>query len=414
MFFASEKEYELLKKETAEIRDCITKYVGYIIGVTAISSAALKYWMGRSGAEQSKEQSIAILFAAASMIVLTLLFEVIWYKFKSHNRHIGYLTLLSQEMQHYQLPMDTEVENTKAYLHEDVLHEISTDAFSPKNIFAWEFVMARFDSAQFENSGGKISNALRKLRFVFTIPKRHNYQNMWHDESYKTLDLDFFNAVISKIYVTPGPQSSLIQKFMFFLKELLNPFFYLKTLNSFSIFFLNDKKWPFVWRENIDSKYISGGWSYPTKVTQISIVSVTLLFILINYLYMGMPHEDSVSLFAYIASVFTFFLWVYRYLLGLHDIKGGIHSIDYYCWTFFLYRVQILNSRGILPKYFSRGFIRFYKSRLILQILHKYKDECIHAGNTRYINLLRDCLPFDPEMRQIHTEVLAFVRTKNY
>ena len=43
MFFASEKEYDLLKKETAEIRDCITKYVGYIIAVTGISSGLVKY-----------------------------------------------------------------------------------------------------------------------------------------------------------------------------------------------------------------------------------------------------------------------------------------------------------------------------------------------------------------------------------
>ena len=73
----SDKEYENLKKDTAEIRQCITRYIGYIVSISGFSGILKIFFEGTSPKNTQ-------LVLSLSLVITTLLFEIIWYKFKSH------------------------------------------------------------------------------------------------------------------------------------------------------------------------------------------------------------------------------------------------------------------------------------------------------------------------------------------
>ncbi len=86
------KEYDFLRKEVDALRNCITTYMGFVIGG---SGAA---FLGISIMEKTVNSSFNpafILFVLSLMVTLVL--YILYYKFNSHNRHIGYCKLLNQE-----------------------------------------------------------------------------------------------------------------------------------------------------------------------------------------------------------------------------------------------------------------------------------------------------------------------------
>ena len=68
MFFGSEKEYEILKNETAEIRSCITRYIGYIISVAGLSGFLAKFYFERSKGQAIDLDIPIILFLSLLVI----------------------------------------------------------------------------------------------------------------------------------------------------------------------------------------------------------------------------------------------------------------------------------------------------------------------------------------------------------
>ncbi len=96
MFKGSEKEYELLKDEIDIIKRSILQFIGFIISIAGIAVAIAKIFFNP---EERHDNSVIILgVIAGGLVVITLLFEIIWYKFKSHNRFSGYIQLLTQEV----------------------------------------------------------------------------------------------------------------------------------------------------------------------------------------------------------------------------------------------------------------------------------------------------------------------------
>ena len=55
MFYGSEKEYEILKTEAAEIRACINRYIGYLISVAGITSVSLKFFLEKGPVDKDGE-----------------------------------------------------------------------------------------------------------------------------------------------------------------------------------------------------------------------------------------------------------------------------------------------------------------------------------------------------------------------
>lgn len=85
-------EYEFIRKELSELRNCITTYMGFVIGGSGIvffGVAAIKEFDKLSG-----NTSFAFLI---SSIIVSLVLVVLFYKFNSYNRYAGYCKLLNQE-----------------------------------------------------------------------------------------------------------------------------------------------------------------------------------------------------------------------------------------------------------------------------------------------------------------------------
>lgn len=87
------KEYLEIRKEVAELKSCITTYVGFAIGGSATAVWALAGRTSHGPLEDMAAALAAILLALVSVFVLFLLS----YKFFSHNRYVGYSKLLTHE-----------------------------------------------------------------------------------------------------------------------------------------------------------------------------------------------------------------------------------------------------------------------------------------------------------------------------
>lgn len=85
-------EYAFIRKELAALRNCITTYMGFVIGgssITLISTIMLSK-------EIINNSNAALVFFISSLMV-SLVLIILFYKFNSHNRHSGYCKLLNQE-----------------------------------------------------------------------------------------------------------------------------------------------------------------------------------------------------------------------------------------------------------------------------------------------------------------------------
>ncbi len=86
------REYENLRSELDKLRDCINTYVSFVLGG---SGAAL---VGLLAAIGLKEAWFGVCLGALALaLVITIIQNVLMYKFLSHNRYAGYCKLLSQE-----------------------------------------------------------------------------------------------------------------------------------------------------------------------------------------------------------------------------------------------------------------------------------------------------------------------------
>lgn len=98
------KEYESIRAEMLNVKDCITKYVGYVFG----GSGAAIYGL-------SKMEIDGIPFVSCMLsLIISFVVVILFYKFQSHNRFAGYCKLLNQER--YTIPIsqnDTKDENKK-------------------------------------------------------------------------------------------------------------------------------------------------------------------------------------------------------------------------------------------------------------------------------------------------------------
>lgn len=85
-------EYEFIRKELTELKNCITTYTGFVIGGSGIA------FFGSSALTESEKLNENIVFAfLISSIIVSLVLMILFYKFNSHNRFAGYCKLLNQE-----------------------------------------------------------------------------------------------------------------------------------------------------------------------------------------------------------------------------------------------------------------------------------------------------------------------------
>lgn len=357
MLHFSEKEYDYLKREVSEIRSYITRIIGFILTVAGLSVSLIEAFMET----QKPLKELAIIGVAVAII--TFLFELAWYKFKSHNRYTGYIQLITQEVDFItkeraekdpdKFKSKDYVKNYDEYIYEGTKEEDPNKKYKKLNLTSWEFIMSRLNSSSAlkKNNNSsiekqKLKKAVTKSMFVFKLPDGYKYKFI---DNYDNLDIKFSDKITYDLYRNNKSKDSESQD--------NNPKGY-----------------------SIDKRYTTVGWGYPRLITWIAFTAISIL--LISFISVFVSEFKPISLsdagfkdflppVLLTLVVLTYCWWIVRYLLGLKELSSGRYSIDGYCWTFFIFRVQLLNSRGIIPIYFSRSFVRFFKNQLILQDLNK-------------------------------------------
>jgi hypothetical protein len=92
MKYGNIKEYELIRQEMTTVKECITQYLGFVLGGTGIAVYAILA-MSNTGTRFCEVAFISFVLSIMMSFVLLVLF----YKFYSHNRFAGYCKLLNQE-----------------------------------------------------------------------------------------------------------------------------------------------------------------------------------------------------------------------------------------------------------------------------------------------------------------------------
>ncbi|RXG11254.1 hypothetical protein DSM03_11912 [Leeuwenhoekiella aestuarii] len=403
----SDKEYQNLRTDTAEVRACITRYIGYIITTTGFSGA-LKFFFIKEKQNLTSDLILIVL----SLLIITLLFEIIWYKFKSHNRFVGYMQLLMHEIDAIPIKIknkiildDNDIKEKK-YITEYQKYLDQKNNKGIQDFYAWEFIVSRLQSGFYTNKKDdkfeeSIVEAVSKSKFVFTISRQYQPFIKIEDK-----DSMFFKHIIFKLY----PQKKKPKNF-------------LKLILLCILFLYSYKKKVIPDDHNLEKCYYVNGWQYPKKITQIAftvIVSIflySIYFVHQNFSFIAIDKilkfqfndTQPLPLYIILSSVSFVIFWIYRYVRNLKELIYGNLSIDYNCWMFFIYRTQMLYNRGIIPVYFSRAFIRYFKSNLYLRILNKNKGSLkellpIEVSNRLkdYENKLSNNQEFDDDLKSIH------------
>ncbi len=404
----SDKEYHLLKTEALDNKNSISRYIGYIITVTGVSGLIKFYFDNEVG----PTGSVVLFFL--TLVVLTLLFEVVWYKFKSHNRLVGYIQVLMQEIQ--AIPYDkmtyknkegAEINDTikdKDYIKNWKHYNIKKKDKNLVDFYAWEFAMARYhENVLFEKENQiqeRINNycdATDKGNYIFSLPDSWMPYTEKYDGRRKNgetcdRDVEFFETVILPIYFKDNAIS--LQKGLF------------KYLG----FLLRDKSKSQPLKQlDVENRYLIYGWEYPRKITQIAFIAASLIYIFLsifilrhfhpinplNYIESLTGFETlsffitvSIPLIFFIASTWIMIFWIKRYVKGLVELLYGKFSINYYSWQFFIFRIQMLNNKKLIPVFYSRAYLRYFKCKTYHKFLSENQKEIKYKYRAEQLQLL--------------------------
>lgn len=92
-------EYKLIRKEMLNLKDCITNYIGFVLGGSGAAVFVLFSISGPSASVFGKAYTALVISTIISLVLMILI-----YKFNSHNRFAAYCKLLNHER--YELPVD--------------------------------------------------------------------------------------------------------------------------------------------------------------------------------------------------------------------------------------------------------------------------------------------------------------------
>jgi hypothetical protein len=136
------QEYKLVREEMSRLKDCLTMYVGFVLGASgiAISGIGLLY--------KYDDNILTPIISLILSLLVNLILLVIFYKFASHNRFAGYCKLLNCEI---------FVNKTKGLKDQ---------------IFAWEFCIEQLRQTDYEH--GKIWQTLRSIESIYQDAKLVN------------------------------------------------------------------------------------------------------------------------------------------------------------------------------------------------------------------------------------------------
>ncbi len=101
------KEYEILRGEMLSVKECITNYIGFVLGGSGIASISMIGIVAARGKDLDGIVKLENLLALFSMtflfisLLISFVLLILYYKFTSHNRFAGYCNLIGMEKHLY-------------------------------------------------------------------------------------------------------------------------------------------------------------------------------------------------------------------------------------------------------------------------------------------------------------------------
>ena len=116
------KEYELVRQEMITVKECMTKYIGFVLGGSGVAAYIIVGAVGQSAAKMFETAFICLVLS----IIMTFVMLILCYKFFSHNRFAGYCKLLNHET-----------------------YETTSDVLD-RSFFAWEICVERLRASDMD------------------------------------------------------------------------------------------------------------------------------------------------------------------------------------------------------------------------------------------------------------------------
>jgi len=336
MIKASIKEFELLKIDIGEIKKQINVYFGFIIGTNGlfISLAFILY-------QNEKNDSLVNIYFVMSLAIinLMLLYNIIRYKFSSHNKMAGYLRLLSLECNY----------------HQDKRHKHISIENNSNDLYCWEYIMFRNDSLTYYKDFPK--KKILKLNFDFE--PNNKKQAKKYKLSYEKVRLQF----LEKIVFDNKSNYSFLRDFY-------------KIIMICRLFLFNDKY----------HKYRLTSWKFIENIFNSFLVIYCVLiagsiFLLFKSCFL---HTTD---YIFLIIVMTSLPFLYYFFFNVKQLLRHNKSSDFYFWSLLPFRVEYLNKYGIKPIYSSTYLYRYIKNLYYYKILDDTKNDEFILNNSEKVNL---------------------------
>ncbi|MEW6657671.1 MAG: hypothetical protein AB1424_03325 [Thermodesulfobacteriota bacterium] len=289
------KEYEMVREEMSSVKDCITKYIGFVLG----GSGAAVFLIARMGQNLNKENLQIYDFESGFVclslsIIINFVLLILFYKFHSHNRFAGYCKLLNHERH--------KIVRRSRHIPRRWPFQPTGDS----SIFAWEVAVGMLRDQDIKK---------KLLDVNITIAN---------------IDIEKLRECLEGIY----GQVENYEKIKILKRGLV-------ILGS-AIF------------GNIKTK----SWAFPPLITAMLCVLSFGFFIigdyyLIKYLRLNYP-KDFLGFFAlfliFAVSVSQLVLWYFLAKRLQYLMEGG-ETVESFFWKFMPIRAAFLNKDNIIPEY---------------------------------------------------------------
>lgn len=294
------KEYESIRIEMLNLKDCITKYVGYVLA----GSGAMIYGIARverSISETINSPEVAVITSGFSMLI-SLVLLLLFYKFNSHNRFAGFCKLLNHE-RHEPLEISDHGKPKEKKQNNPPEDRVKTNA-----IFSWEVTVG-------------------DLRWLESTPQ----------------DL---GSIINKVVIAePGRKelkTKIQERVQYGKKPPIDAYGKIKGMGV-------------LLRTLFLRKVRTDSWGFPPLVVCIFLV-LSFGFLIASYVILYRIGVRGISsgllVFEGLVTVFQICLWLH--VCGrLYSLMNGSTTVYSFYWKFMPLRALFLNKQGIKPGYIS-------------------------------------------------------------
>lgn len=289
------KEYEILRQEVLEVRNCIRSYLNILVGGSGLGFIAISFLKANQLSPR-----VSLFLTLSILLTITAIYYILLYKFISHNRFTGYMKLISEEL---------------------ILEKIKKKEY-PSNLIGWDVCISQLqNSTKIEHFPQKFWKTKLKFIFISITSTPKNKADTLEIIKNKWQDLNLFAPRVDKKSLLQGLEliftgirkkdGTTSWKYPLYITYIVIVFSII--LEGISIYFAT--------QSDLDIYYRKYTWKFIVIVSYIIITQFILIF-----------------------------TWI-RSISELYKITKGSKTISSFCWKFLQYRILFVNQQGFIPMY---------------------------------------------------------------